>query len=75
MLGGERLLNPSYWEGINRMPNEGNLPLFRPLALCNVTGFCVMGKEPWRKVLYLKQDYPDNYVDRETFLQGLKKNC
>ena len=29
----------------------------------------------WRKILYEKQDYPDNYVDKTQFLNGLKKNC
>ena len=28
----------------------------------------------WKKVLYEKQDYPDNYVDPEQFLNGLRKN-
>ncbi|KAF7266031.1 phosphatidylinositol glycan anchor biosynthesis class C [Rhynchophorus ferrugineus] len=31
-------------------------------------------KRPWRKVLYEKQDYPDNYVDPNVFLKELKKN-
>jgi hypothetical protein len=30
-------------------------------------------KLPWRKLLYVKQDYPDNYVD-DTFLDALQKN-
>jgi hypothetical protein len=30
-------------------------------------------KEPWKKVLYLKQPYEDNYVDK-TFLGELRKN-
>ncbi|CAN0389562.1 unnamed protein product [Lampetra fluviatilis] len=30
-------------------------------------------KKPWRKVLYEKQDYPDNYVDAQ-FLKDLTKN-
>lgn len=29
--------------------------------------------KPWRKVLYEKQDYPDNYVDK-SFLEELRKN-
>ncbi|KAG0200617.1 hypothetical protein BGX28_006349 [Mortierella sp. GBA30] len=29
---------------------------------------------PWRKLLYVKQDYPDNYVD-DTFLEELQKNA
>lgn len=33
------------------------------------------GKKPWRKILYEEQDYPDNYVDKTQFLNGLKKNC
>jgi hypothetical protein len=32
-------------------------------------------KKRWRKILYEKQDYPDNYVDKTQFLNGLKKNC
>ncbi len=28
---------------------------------------------PWQKLLYVKQDYPDNYVD-DTFLEELQKN-
>ncbi|KAF9161635.1 hypothetical protein DFQ26_004363 [Actinomortierella ambigua] len=31
-------------------------------------------RSPWRKLLYVKQDYPDNYVD-ETFLEELQKNA
>lgn len=31
-------------------------------------------KKPWRKILYEKQDYPDNYVDPNVFLKELKKN-
>ncbi|CAB4389669.1 phosphatidylinositol N-acetylglucosaminyltransferase [Rhizophagus irregularis] len=30
-------------------------------------------REPWRKLLWIKQDYPDNYVD-STFLEELEKN-
>ncbi|CAO3612566.1 unnamed protein product [Cunninghamella echinulata] len=30
-------------------------------------------KPPWRKLLWVKQDYPDNYVDG-TFLDELQKN-
>jgi phosphatidylinositol glycan class C protein len=33
-----------------------------------------MSKQPWKKVLYVQQDYEDNYVD-ETFLNDLEKNC
>lgn len=28
---------------------------------------------PWRKLLWVKQSYPDNYVD-STFLEELQKN-
>ncbi|KAG9286701.1 hypothetical protein G9A89_012251 [Geosiphon pyriformis] len=31
-------------------------------------------KNPWRKLLWIKQDYPDNYVD-STFLEELQKNA
>ncbi|CAH1170342.1 unnamed protein product [Phaedon cochleariae] len=30
--------------------------------------------KPWRKVLYEKQPYPDNYTDEKMFLRDLKKN-
>ncbi|KAI3635095.1 hypothetical protein MIR68_006661 [Amoeboaphelidium protococcarum] len=32
------------------------------------------GKKKWRKLLYIKQDYPDNYVDH-TFLEQMQKNA
>ena len=32
-------------------------------------------RKRWRKILYEKQGYPDNYVDKAQFLNGLKKNC
>ena len=28
----------------------------------------------WKKVLYIKQDYPDNYLDEEQFKKDLKEN-
>ncbi|KAF9570871.1 hypothetical protein EC968_001310 [Mortierella alpina] len=31
-------------------------------------------RSPWRKLLYVRQDYPDNYVD-DTFLEELQKNA
>ncbi|KAG9320019.1 hypothetical protein KVV02_002071 [Mortierella alpina] len=31
-------------------------------------------RAPWRKLLYVKQDYPDNHVD-STFLEDLQKNA
>lgn len=31
------------------------------------------GKPPWRKLLWVKQPYPDNYVDA-SFLSQLKRN-
>lgn len=31
-------------------------------------------ERPWRKILYEKQDYSDNYVDTKQFLNGLKRN-
>lgn len=30
--------------------------------------------EPWEKVLYKNQKYPDNYTDKHTFLRDLKTN-
>lgn len=30
-------------------------------------------KKPWKKVLWRKQDYPDNFID-ESFLNGLQRN-
>ena len=30
-------------------------------------------RKPWRKILYERQDYPDNYVDA-SFLEEMKKN-
>ena len=30
-------------------------------------------KKSWRKILYERQDYPDNYVDA-SFLEEMKKN-
>jgi hypothetical protein len=30
-------------------------------------------RKPWKKVLYERQEYPDNYVDK-TFLQEMRKN-
>ena len=29
----------------------------------------------WKKILYERQSFPDNYVEPEQFLDGLKKNC
>ncbi|CAG9771785.1 unnamed protein product [Ceutorhynchus assimilis] len=31
-------------------------------------------KAPWKKILYEKQDYPDNYTDQNIFLKDLRKN-
>lgn len=31
-------------------------------------------KKQWKKVLYEKQPYPDNYTDKKMFLRDLKKN-
>lgn len=31
-------------------------------------------KEKWKKLLWVKQDYPDNYTDENTFLDQLKRN-
>ncbi|KAI1320168.1 GPI2-domain-containing protein [Xylariaceae sp. FL0255] len=31
-------------------------------------------KRPWRKLLYLKQSFPDNYTDQATFLDNLQRN-
>ncbi|KAI6818430.1 hypothetical protein KC340_g14146 [Hortaea werneckii] len=32
------------------------------------------GKTPWKKLLWVKQNYPDNYTDEETFLDHLQRN-
>lgn len=32
------------------------------------------GKRPWKKLLWVKQSYPDNYTDEETFLDHLQRN-
>ncbi|KAJ2259228.1 glycosylphosphatidylinositol anchor biosynthesis [Coemansia sp. RSA 455] len=34
----------------------------------------VQPRRPWRKLLYIKQEYPDDYVD-DTFLMELQKNA
>lgn len=31
-------------------------------------------KRPWKKLLWVKQSYPDNYTDEETFLDHLQRN-
>ncbi|KAF2486035.1 phosphatidylinositol N-acetylglucosaminyltransferase-domain-containing protein [Neohortaea acidophila] len=31
-------------------------------------------KVPWKKLLWVKQSYPDNYTDEETFLDHLQRN-
>lgn len=31
-------------------------------------------RKPWRKILYERQPYPDNYFDETLFLQGLRRN-
>jgi phosphatidylinositol glycan class C protein len=31
-------------------------------------------KPLWRKILYERQPYPDNYTDADTFLSDLRKN-
>ncbi|ORX74626.1 phosphatidylinositol N-acetylglucosaminyltransferase [Linderina pennispora] len=38
-----------------------------------VTPALVQARKPWRKLLYIKQDYADDYVD-DTFLMELQKN-
>ncbi|KAJ1723376.1 glycosylphosphatidylinositol anchor biosynthesis [Coemansia erecta] len=44
-------------------------------ALANVSGRSeeARTRRPWRKLLYIKQEYPDDYVDG-TFLMELQKN-
>ncbi|KAI9652797.1 MAG: hypothetical protein M1821_007795 [Bathelium mastoideum] len=32
------------------------------------------GKGPWKKLLWVKQSYPDNYTDEDTFLDHLQRN-
>lgn len=31
-------------------------------------------KKPWKKILYERQAYPDNYTDKKTFLRDLRTN-
>ena len=31
--------------------------------------------KPWKKILYERQEYPDNYLDEEQFKKDLKNNC
>lgn len=31
-------------------------------------------RRPWKKLLWVKQSYPDNYTDEETFLDHLQRN-
>ncbi|KAK5163403.1 glycosylphosphatidylinositol anchor biosynthesis [Saxophila tyrrhenica] len=33
-----------------------------------------LGKGQWKKLLWVKQSYPDNYTDEETFLDHLQRN-
>ncbi|KAL1738292.1 phosphatidylinositol N-acetylglucosaminyltransferase subunit C [Schizophyllum fasciatum] len=33
-----------------------------------------MSKEPWEKVLWKQQPYPDNYIPEGLFLSSLRKN-
>lgn len=35
----------------------------------------VKGRKVWKKILYERQEYPDNYLDEEQFKKDLKKNC
>ncbi|TLD33894.1 hypothetical protein PspLS_01429 [Pyricularia sp. CBS 133598] len=32
------------------------------------------GKRAWKKLLWVKQSYPDNYTDQATFLENLQRN-
>lgn len=32
-------------------------------------------KAAWKKILYIKQDYPDTYLDENQFKKDLKENC
>ncbi|KAH7176601.1 phosphatidylinositol N-acetylglucosaminyltransferase subunit C [Dactylonectria macrodidyma] len=31
-------------------------------------------KRPWKKLMWVKQSYPDNYTDQATFLENLQRN-
>ncbi|CAG8690006.1 17443_t:CDS:2, partial [Acaulospora morrowiae] len=72
---------------INYCPADGYQ--FREEAKCKICGFDRSSlinrilktnsvreerKIPWRKLLWVKHDYPDNYVDK-TFLEELKRNA
>jgi phosphatidylinositol glycan class C protein len=47
--------------------------MFNSAASSPNTDYTARGENRWRKLLYIKQDYPDNYVDH-TFLEKMQKN-
>ncbi|GAA6035518.1 hypothetical protein JCM8097_000295 [Rhodosporidiobolus ruineniae] len=53
----------------SRFPSSRRVSLFHPVTTDDETG----RPPPFRKVLYLRQPYPDNYVDA-SFLADLKRN-
>lgn len=48
-------------------------PRLRSSPLRNASPLRPHSTQPWKKLLYLKQPYPDNYID-ESFLLQLKRN-
>ena len=48
-----------------------------PPVFCNTkttANMPTMGNIKWSRKLYLKQPFPDNHVDKETFLIQLQRN-
>ncbi|KAK4054445.1 glycosylphosphatidylinositol anchor biosynthesis [Microbotryomycetes sp. JL201] len=76
-------VSPEYWDAIEPMLSDfidrstGDGPGTQAAAAANVavpTSPHGLAREPYRKVLYLRQDaYPDNYVD-SSFLSDLQRN-
>eukprot|EP01103_Thecamoeba_quadrilineata_P020522 TRINITY_DN885_c0_g1_i4.p1 TRINITY_DN885_c0_g1~~TRINITY_DN885_c0_g1_i4.p1 ORF type:complete len:228 (+),score=29.83 TRINITY_DN885_c0_g1_i4:45-728(+) len=59
------------WDGHEFLETETACPLCSNLRCATRPQTYVR----WRKILYEKQPFEDNYVDKETFLIGLKMNA